>query len=334
MIKRFLKYHLIHKKLVPNLDIVFLLRPTLFFSVWVMVVIGMASAQMYLVNHPLWITEFSWKTFLTFVGLTFVCSSTFILNQISDEESDVINKKLFLVGQYVSMEKSRSIANILLISGLIISIIANWVTAIFVGCIYLIWGIIYNQKPFNWKKKPILGWLANSIVGVILFSVGWFLVMKNQLNSMIIPLGVSMFKYMFPYLLCFSSVALLTTLPDMKGDTESGDRTFPIVYGKIPTLLLSLILICAAFIFALYYGDPLASTAILVSIPFFIISVLRRLEKDVLRAIRYPIFILNFFTLSVYPWLFVPLMITFYLSKYYYWHRFDLHYPTFLVDND
>jgi hypothetical protein len=43
---------------------------------------------------------------------------------------------------------------------------------------------------------------------------------------------------------------------------------------------------------------------------------------------------LNFFTLSIYPWLFVPLLVTFYLSKYYYWHRFDLHYPTFLIDHD
>ena len=108
----------------------------------------MTSAQMHLTSHPLWITEFSLMTFLVFVGLTFVCSSTFILNQIADERSDTINKKLFLVGQHISVKKSQSIANILVISGLIISIIANWLTAIFVGCIYLVWGIMYNHKPF------------------------------------------------------------------------------------------------------------------------------------------------------------------------------------------
>ena len=94
MIKRFLKYHPVHKKFVPNLDIVFLLRPTFFFSVWVMVVIGMSSAQMYLVDYPLWITELSWRTFFAFLGLTFVCSSTFILNQIPDENNDGVNKIL------------------------------------------------------------------------------------------------------------------------------------------------------------------------------------------------------------------------------------------------
>ena len=334
MIKRFLKYHPVHKKFVPNLDIVFLLRPTFFFSVWVMVVIGMSSAQMYLVDYPLWITELSWRTFLAFLGLTFVCSSTFILNKIPDENNDGVDKKLFIIGKHISPEKSQSIANFLLFSGLVISLVANWFTAILVGCIYLIWGIIYNQKPLNWKKKPILGWLANSIVGGLLFAVGWLLVMNDQLNYRIIPLDMSLFEYMLPYLLCFSSIALLTTLVDKNGDTDLGDRTLPALYGKMPTLLLSLIFFCAAFVFALHHGAPLASTAACVSIPFFVFTVMRRFEKDVLRAIRYPIFILNFFTLSIYPWLSVPLLITFYLSKYYYWHRFDLHYPTFLVDHD
>ena len=274
MIKRFLKYHPVHKKFVPNLDIVFLLRPTFFFSVWVMVVIGMSSAQMYLVDYPLWITELSWRTFLAFLGLTFVCSSTFILNQISDEKNDVVNKKLFIIGKHISPEKSQSIANFLLFSGLVISLVANWFTAILVGCIYLIWGIIYNQKPLNWKKKPILGWLANSIVGVLLFTIGWSLVMKNHPENGLVILDMTLIKYMLPYLLCFSSVALLTTIPDMKGDAETGDKTFPVVFGKTPTMILSLILICAAFIVALNQGDPLASTAALVSIPFFLLRFL------------------------------------------------------------
>ena len=29
----------------------------------------------------------------------------------------------------------------------------------------------------------------------------------------------------------------------------------------------------------------------------------------------------------------IPVVIVYYCSKYYYWHRFDIHYPTFLVDS-
>lgn len=334
MIKKFLKNHPIHKKLVPYLDVVFLLRPTLFFSVWVMVAMGMSSAQMYYFDHPLWISSISWKTLLVFIGITFVCSSTFIINQISDEKSDSINQKLFLVGKFITKEKSQSISKILLITGILILLIVNWFSAIIVCIIYLIWGIVYNQPPFSWKKKPLLGWFANTIVGVLLFATGWSLVMQNNLFPTIIPLEISMLILLLPYGLCFSSVSLLTTLPDIKGDSSSGDKTFPIVFGKNTTLFIALIFIIFAFIIALQNNDPLASTATLVSIPFFIFAFIRRMDKDILRAIRYPIFILNFFVLSIYPWLFVPLAITYYLSKYYYWHRFDLHYPTFLVEHD
>ena len=93
-------------------------------------------------------------------------------------------------------------------------------------------------------------------------------------------------------------------------------------------------LVVLAFIISLYLSDPLASIATICSIPFFIYAVIRSEDKDILRAIRYPIFILNFFTVTIYPYLFIICGFIFYLSKYYYWHRFDLHYPTFLVSND
>ena len=51
MIKKFLKSHSIHKKIVPSLDFFMLLRPTLFFSVWVMICIGMYIASI-LHNNP------------------------------------------------------------------------------------------------------------------------------------------------------------------------------------------------------------------------------------------------------------------------------------------
>ena len=86
--------------------------------------------------------------------------------------------------------------------------------------------------------------------------------------------------------------------------------------------------------FSLKNIDPLSSTAAIVSLPFFAFATFRQLYKDILRAIYYPIFIINFFSFAYYPWLFLPVFCTYYLSKYYYWHRFSLDYPTFIVDND
>ena len=54
--------------------------------------------------------------------------------------------------------------------------------------------------------------------------------------------------------------------------------------------------------------DPLASTSIIVSMPFYAFALFRQLDKDIIRAIRYPIFTLNFFVMGIYPWLFIPVV--------------------------
>ena len=333
MIKKFLQYHPVHKKIAPIFDTIFLFRPTMFFAVWVMVVVGSISADLNMNASTLWNTGISWQTFLVFSGLTLLISVSFISNQIADKNNSQDNKKYVLIGRNISTEKGKSIARILLISGVLISIISNWITAIPAICIYFLWGIEYNNAPFTWKNAPTAGWLVNSCVGVLLFIIGWILGMKNYPNNAIIPLSVDTFAYMLPYLLCFSAVSLLITLPDMKSD-DADVRTFPILFGFSTSILISLSMVSIALYVSMKQADPLASTATMVSLPFFIFAVVRRLNKDIVRAIRYPIFILNFFALPYYPWLVVPLFCTYYLSKYYYWHRFDLHYPTFLVDND
>ena len=333
MIKKFLKHHPVHKKIVPILDPVFLLRPTMFFAVWIMVIVGMISAELNMNTSCLWMTEFSWQIFFVFFGLTLLISAAFISNQIVDEEDDQRHQKLLLIGKHISVKKGNSICIIFLLFGVVISIITNWTTAIPAIGIYFLWGIQYNHAPFEWKNFPISGWLVNSCVGIFLFIIGWMLGMSDTTNAGIMSLSMDTLFYMLPYLLSFSAVSLLSTLLDRKDD-DVETSTSPIVFGFSASLIISLFMVGSALYLSLKHTDPLASTATLVSLPFFIFATVRKLNKDILRAIRYPIFIINIFSISYYPWLLVPLFCTYYISKYYYWHRFDLHYPTFLVDYD
>jgi len=333
MIKKFLQHHPVHKKIVPILDPIFLLRPTIFFAVWVMVVVGMISAKLNMQISCLWNIEFSGNIFFVFLGLTLLISSAFISNQLADAKNSQNKKYLLLIGKYISVNKGQSISKILLISGGLISIITNWVTAIPAIFIYLLWGVEYFQVPFKWKNALASDWLVNSCVGILLFIIGWILGISDYITHGINVLSIDTLYHMLPYILFFSAVSLLTTLPDSNNGDEVGS-TFPIVFRFSISLLISLVMGCVALFISLKYSDPLASTAGLVSLPFFIFASFRRLDKDIIRAIRYPIFILNFFSLAYYPWLIVPLLCTYYVSKYYYWHRFDIHYPTFLVDND
>ena len=242
MIKRFLKSHPVHKKIVIYLDLFFLLRPTLFFAVWVMVVTGMISAQMFLNGNLdiLWLNDISIQTFFIFIGLSLLVSSTFIINQIYDLKSDKINKKLFLLDDSISLETGKYFAKALLIAGSIIAIFANWLTGALSLMIYFLWGILYNKSPFNWKNKPIKGWLINAVVGSLLFLIGWLLVIQTQLTYNYFMVPFDFFYYLLPYVLCYSSVSLLTTLPDQEGVKACGVKTFPLVFGESLCLYISM----------------------------------------------------------------------------------------------
>ena len=294
-----------------------------------MVVLGMSTAKMNLVEYPLWVVNFDLSTVLVFIGITLISSGTFIINQITDKGSDAKNQKLFLIGEHIEIKNAQKFSNVISVLGILLLVFGNLILVPFGISIYILWGITYNKSPFEWKKHPYLGILTNVAIGIILFLMGWLQVAGIEgieiLNLVIL---------MTPYVLCFTAVSLMTNIPDIKGDTSESANTFSVVFGRRTTSIIATLIVILAFYLSYENSDPIASTASLSSIPFFMFALFRNLDKDILRAIRYPIFLLNFFVFAVYPWLFVSVFIIYYISKYYYWHRFDLHYPTFLVEND
>ena len=181
----------------------------------------------------------------------------------------------------------------------------------------------------KYKKKPLAGLFCKVVVGVLLIYAGY--IHSNNIYGI---LNFNLFLLALPYILFFSSICLIVDIPDIKGDMKDDCNTFPVKYGIKMTTFISTLLNGIALIISIKMQDPLASTAIAVSFPFFMYALLRGLKKDIIRAIRYPIFILNFYILTIYPLLIFPIIISYYISKYYYWHRFSIHYPTLLVDND
>ena len=106
------------------------------------------------------------------------------------------------------------------------------------------------------------------------------------------------------------------------------------IFNEKIVSLFSLLLLIIALYISILVKDPLSSTSIVVFFTFFIYSLIRGFKKDYIRSTNYTLGILNFFILTIYPYLFIFIFFIFYFTKYYYWQRFNLHYPTFLVDND
>ena len=331
MIKEFLKSHPIHKKIVPRLDIFMLFRPTLFFSVWVMICIGMYIASIINNNTEMNIIVYDVNTTILFLGISLICGATFILNQVSDLETDKINKKVFLLNEIIEPEKALSTSKIINMIGFSLLLFADWIVAIPALFIFIIWGILYNNGKFNFKGNPWLGFCSNLLCGYLLILCG---MLYNRFDVEYYILFLNSIKYIIPFIFAYGSVVLLANIPDIKGDQAIDKNTLTVVFGKKNTIIIATLLCFFSLLVGLYIEEPLSSTASLSSIPFFLFALLRGENKDITRSIRYPIFLLNFYVLTIYPLLVFPILLFYYLSKYYYWHRFSLHYPTLLVEDD
>ena len=90
MIKSFLKNNPIHKKIVPYLDYLFILRPTSFFIAWPLLCVGM-YIPLYLNNNiPLFSDNLSFKTIILFFSYTIMISSISIINQFNSFQDNYI----------------------------------------------------------------------------------------------------------------------------------------------------------------------------------------------------------------------------------------------------
>ena len=164
MVKKFLLHHPVHKKIVPFLDSIFLLRPTFYFSIWGIIVSGMITMNLCFNDDFYWDLSFSIKTSIIFFLITLLISSAFIIMQI---DSDDNNESLFKE-KYFSFNLRHSISNKLFIFSIIILIIINWLIAISCLCIYYLLGVSFKTKPINWHYSPYNACLVFLLISILL----------------------------------------------------------------------------------------------------------------------------------------------------------------------
>ena len=331
MIKEFLKTNPIHKKIVPLLDVIMITRLSYFFGVWAMVCIGMYIGD--LINNSIDInsTTLSIPTSILFLGISFICASIFIVNQIYDLEVDEINNKAKIIDNFISIDFSKKILFFLLPTGFLLIIFIDILVVLPMVLLYLICGMLFTNQNFNFKKNMFMNFLFYIILALLLILSG---LIYSRSDMTIISLFSLSLKFIFLFLLIYGAVVLAINILDQEGDQKSNRITIPQNIGIRFTSIIAFLMCLFSFFIGLYLEEPLSVVSSISSIPFFLYLIFRGKEKDVIRSIRYPILLINFYLFMIFPLLFYPIVITYYISKYYYWHRFSLHYPTLLVDND
>ena len=331
MIKEFLKSNSIHKKIVPLLDVIMVARLSCFFGVWAMVCIGMYIGD--LINNSVDInsTTLSIPTSILFLGISFICASIFITNQIHDLEVDKINNKAKIIDNFITIDFSKKILFFLLPIGFLLIIFIDFLVFLPMFLLYLICGMLFTNQNFNFKQNIFMNFLFYIALAFLLILSG-LIYSRNDMS--IISLFSLSLKFIFLFLLIYGAVVLAINILDQEGDRQNNRITIPQNIGVRFTSIIAFLMCLFSFFIGLYLKEPLSVVCSVSSIPFFLYLIFRGKEKDVIRSIRYPILLINFYLFMIYPLLFYPIVITYYISKYYYWHRFSLHYPTLLVDND
>ena len=106
--------------------------------------------------------------------------------------------------------------------------------------------------------------------------------------------------YCIPFICAYSSVVMLANIPDEEGDQQNMKNTFTVVYGSRYTVLFASLLCLLSFCFGFYLQEPLSTISSLSALPFFLFALFRGKKKDIIRSIRYPIFLLHFYVFTIY----------------------------------
>lgn len=252
-------------------------------------------------------------------------SSTYIINQIVDKDSDFENDKLFLIPyDIISVKNAVIFAAILAVVSLTSAFLIGGSVLLILFFISLIMGLLYSVPPFQVKARPFIDIAFNAIgYGVIAFLVGWYTVSNISLHGLATALG---------YFLLVSAIFVNTTIPDIPGDKKTGKITTGVYLGKKNALLFSTALFALTLIYSFLETDLLLIVPSFLGLVFSISSLWDDSQDLILTKLSYrvPSFIFVLLVSIKFPlFLAINLILLFILRKYYK-TRFDLDYPSIM----
>jgi len=176
-------------------------------------------------------TEFiiSLNPILAAISASLICSSGYVFNDIYDIEIDKINKpKRPLPSGRISIPSARTFAILLFTIGFLLVLYLQNLGMIILALFNSIILWLYAKRG---KQFFLVGNLMVAFASASTFVYGG-MVNDNLNNSL----------FVFAAALLYTLIReLIKDIEDMKGDSKQTAKTFPIVYGRNKTLILSII---------------------------------------------------------------------------------------------
>jgi len=324
------------RRLSAMLDYIAILRPLLLIPGWTMVLLGYyrgikgsltAQIDLPIIGNIGIIINLPKELLLTLFLYSLLMGAVYILNQITDSQTDEINDKLYLIPHGYLKKNILKLQIIFLISiGIILLAFIRYSLAYTILILLsIIMGIIYSVPPIRLKGKPILDLITNaSGFGLVAFAVGWTI--KSDFSKELILDSL-------PYFLCVSSAFINTTIPDISGDIHNGDVTTGVFLGVRKSCFFSTFILILAIIAGVLRKDFVPVTASILSLPFFIRMIILNWKqnhvdiKSITLATKISVMTLSLLVAFLMPFYFVLLICIIFLVRFYYQARFGIKYP-------
>jgi 4-hydroxybenzoate polyprenyltransferase len=247
------------------LDSFFLMRPVVLVPVW-----GFALFGYYRGKNPAIADSISaWKhpepgPLFLILAFSISVGCVYVLNQIADIEVDRKNGGLpLLASGIVSRVQAWVIALIAALASMLIPIISGHGAIALLSATAITIGLAYSFKPTFFSGRPFLDFLTNAAgFGVIAFGCGW------QLAGRPILCGSFLFAAL-PYFLLMCAGSISSTVPDIKGDRESGKRTTAVLLGGTNAQILAALFIAGAAVSSLFLRDHMAAWCSISALPLY-----------------------------------------------------------------
>lgn len=310
------------KRLRSLWDAVALTRPMLLIPVWTMHVLGAAHASE--AGSTAWAPE---PRFIALsLAHTFLMAAAYVLNQLTDVETDAANRKLFLIaGGYVSRRFVKlEIAVLLGLSAAVLLAsggLSMHIVAVFAASAAL--GAMYSAPPVRLKARPGFDVAANGIgYGCLAFAVGWLSVR---------PLTMLAVGESATYVLCVAATFMFTTVVDLDGDARAGARTSGVALGANRAAWVGVAFLVLAAAWALARRQWYAMPAVGLALPLYVRSASRthRAVNDpsLTRVTQVVILALSAAAAFAMPLYVVWLAVVIAWTRWYYRIFFGLRYP-------
>jgi len=257
-------------------------------------------------------------------SFTAIAGAAYIINQITDRETDRASGKLFLISHGIiglpAAWTETAILAALSIGSAALLLQRQYLYILLAGAAL---GAAYSLEPFRLKRRPAFDVLANAFANGVLNTLAGWAAIGAPFEGIVV---------LAPYPLAVAAVHLSTTLADIDGDRSCGLRTSGVVLGRRTGISVSTFLMAGAFAVAVLTRNTPAFYGSSVSLLFFVVASVSERKKSSGTGILLPakISTLAFSLVAgvLFPAYIPALAVVVVLTRIYYMKRFGIRYPT------